>query len=103
MGGPRGPPPGPALQWGALCSNRLARCAFSPRLPFGACPQHLKELLSARTKLVSLVHVSNVLGAVLDTSYVVEEAHKVRCRGWRSGVLGALSHVPAAGTGGGQV
>ncbi|KAL6758582.1 molybdenum cofactor sulfurase [Haematococcus lacustris] len=39
--------------------------------------QHYKQLLGPRTKLVSLVHVSNVLGAVLDTSFVVEEAHKV--------------------------
>lgn len=39
--------------------------------------QHFKQLLSPKTKLVSLVHVSNVLGGVLDTSYVVEEAQKV--------------------------
>jgi len=39
--------------------------------------QQFKTLLSPRTRLVSLVHVSNVLGSVLDTSYVVEEAHKV--------------------------
>ncbi|KAG1675604.1 hypothetical protein FOA52_014192 [Chlamydomonas sp. UWO 241] len=38
---------------------------------------HYKELLSSKTKLVSLVHVSNVLGFVLDTDYVVEEARKV--------------------------
>lgn len=42
--------------------------------------QHFKELLSSRTKVVCLVHVSNMLGAVLDTDYVVEEAHKVS--GW---------------------
>ena len=46
------------------------------------CPQHYKELLSPRTRLVSLVHVSNMLGAVLDTDCVVEEAKKVgRCKG----------------------
>ena len=39
--------------------------------------QHFKELLSPKTKVVSLVHVSNMLGSVLDTDYVVEEAHKV--------------------------
>lgn len=36
-----------------------------------------KSLLSPKTKLVCLVHVSNMLGCVLDTDYVVEEAHKV--------------------------
>jgi len=39
--------------------------------------KHYKELLTPRTKVVCLVHVSNMLGAVLDTDYVVEEAHKV--------------------------
>eukprot|EP00798_Chlamydomonas_sp_ICE-L_P018266 gene18266-24720_t len=39
--------------------------------------KHFQELLTPRTKLVSLVHVSNVLGAVLDVPYVVEEAKKV--------------------------
>lgn len=39
--------------------------------------QHYKQLLGPRTRLVSLVHVSNTLGSVLDTSFVVEEAHKV--------------------------
>lgn len=44
---------------------------------------HYRELLGPRTRLVSLVHVSNMLGFVLDTDYVVEAAHrvgaKVRC------------------------
>ncbi len=39
--------------------------------------QAFAELLTPRTKIVALVHVSNVLGNVLDTDYVVEEAHKV--------------------------
>lgn len=49
--------------------------------PHSLCPaQHFKQLLGPRTRLVSLVHVSNMLGAVLDTAYVVEEARKVG--GW---------------------
>eukprot|EP00877_Chromochloris_zofingiensis_P000787 jgi/Chrzof1/10709/Cz05g09180.t1 len=39
--------------------------------------QHFKELVTAKTKLVSLVHVSNMLGAVLDVETVVAQAHKV--------------------------
>ncbi|GAX85245.1 hypothetical protein CEUSTIGMA_g12665.t1 [Chlamydomonas eustigma] len=39
--------------------------------------QHYKQLLSPKTRLVSLVHVSNMLGSVLDTDFVVEEAKKV--------------------------
>ena len=58
-----------------LCAVHLQPC----RCHCCACMQHFKELLSPRTKLVSLVHVSNTLGAVLDVSYVVEEAKKVGC------------------------
>lgn len=38
--------------------------------------EHFRSLLGPRTRLVSLVHVSNVLGAVLDTDLVAEETHK---------------------------
>lgn len=38
---------------------------------------HYRELLGPRTKLVSLVHVSNMLGCVLDVDQVVEGARKV--------------------------
>ena len=38
---------------------------------------HYRELLSPRTKIVSLVHVSNMLGCVLDVELVVSEAKKV--------------------------
>ncbi len=40
--------------------------------------QEYKRALSPRTRLVALAHVSNVLGCVLDTAFVVEQAHKVR-------------------------
>ena len=39
--------------------------------------QAYAKLLSPRTKIVALVHVSNMLGSLLDTSFVVEQAHKV--------------------------
>eukprot|EP00983_Pelagomonas_calceolata_P068875 1150117-Pelagomonas_calceolata.AAC.8 len=52
--------------------RQCAQCTASK------CVKHYKELLTPRTKVVCLVHVSNMLGAVLDTDYVVEEAHKVR-------------------------
>lgn len=38
---------------------------------------HYEELLTPRTRLVSLVHVSNVLGSVLDTERVVAAARRV--------------------------
>eukprot|EP00879_Flechtneria_rotunda_P003225 GHRR01003448.1.p1 GENE.GHRR01003448.1~~GHRR01003448.1.p1 ORF type:complete len:289 (+),score=84.38 GHRR01003448.1:110-976(+) len=42
--------------------------------------QHLRELVTPRTKLISLVHVSNMLGAVLDVEAVVDAARKVGAR-----------------------
>ncbi|KAF8071197.1 NFS2 [Scenedesmus sp. PABB004] len=41
---------------------------------------HLRELVTPRTKLISLVHVSNMLGAVLDVEAVVEAARRVGAR-----------------------
>ncbi|GFR43946.1 hypothetical protein Agub_g5085, partial [Astrephomene gubernaculifera] len=41
---------------------------------------HFRQLLSPRTRLVSLVHVSNVLGCVLDAAYVSEAARAVGAR-----------------------
>ncbi|KXZ52773.1 hypothetical protein GPECTOR_8g162 [Gonium pectorale] len=38
---------------------------------------HFRTLLSPRTRLISLVHVSNVLGCVLDAAYVAEAAKRV--------------------------
>ncbi|GIL46753.1 hypothetical protein Vafri_3659 [Volvox africanus] len=38
---------------------------------------HFRSLLSSRTRLISLVHVSNVLGCVLDVAYVAEQARRV--------------------------
>ncbi|MEW5311432.1 MAG: hypothetical protein WDW38_003147 [Sanguina aurantia] len=39
--------------------------------------QSFSQLLSSRTKIVALSHVSNVLGSVLDTDFVCEQAHGV--------------------------
>eukprot|EP00775_Hariotina_reticulata_P013041 gene13041-13168_t len=41
---------------------------------------HLRELVTPRTKLISLVHVSNMLGAVLDVEAVTEAAASVGAR-----------------------
>ena len=48
-------------------------------------------MLSPKTKLVSLVHVSNMTGAVLPVADVVEDAHKV-CN-----MLHCLTSMPTSG------
>ncbi len=40
--------------------------------------QAFKQMLSSKTKVVALVAVSNMLGCILDASYVAEETHRVR-------------------------
>lgn len=52
-------------------------CGTSSQLTDGVHAQAFAELLTPKTKIVALVHVSNVLGNVLDADYVVEQAHKV--------------------------
>jgi hypothetical protein len=61
----------------------------SPRLPNDPAPrraansnprQQLRELVTPRTKLISLAHVSNVTGAVLDVPAVVAAARAVGAR-----------------------
>jgi len=39
--------------------------------------QAFKAMLSEKTKIVALVHVSNMLGSLLDTDFVAEETRKV--------------------------
>ena len=39
--------------------------------------QELSTVINKKTKLVALVHVSNMLGSLLDTDYVAELSHKV--------------------------
>jgi len=77
------------------------------------CAQALTQMLSPKTKIVALVAVSNMLGSILDTAYVAEQAHRVRpwasegvspcascapsCAVWPGEV--ALWHCPSAGRG----
>ena len=39
--------------------------------------QAFHEMLSSKTKLVAMVHVSNMLGCILPAAQVAEAAHKV--------------------------
>ena len=42
--------------------------------------EHFRSLLSPRTKLVSVAHVSNVLGCLNPVEHIIAEAHKVGAR-----------------------
>jgi cysteine desulfurase/selenocysteine lyase len=52
-----------------------------------------EELLSARTKLVALVHISNALGTVNPVRRIVELAHQVNARVLVDGAQ-AIPHMP---------
>lgn len=49
--------------------------------------QDLRNVVNDKTKVVALVHVSNVLGSRLDTAYIAELTHKVVPFLGRVGVL----------------
>lgn len=60
------------------CMKRTkVRLLHGETRPNTACLQEFHKLVSPKTKLVSLVHISNALGAVLDTQQVCEAARKV--------------------------
>ncbi len=65
-------------------AGQVMTCVLYKHLSFPAVPnspwcllQAFHSMLSPRTKLVAMVHVSNMTGAVLPAQQVAEAAHKV--------------------------
>lgn len=66
------------VPWQLLCERTKAHLKIIPLLPDGQIDlSKLKDLLSHRTKLVSVVHVSNVLGIVNPIQEIISAAHHV--------------------------
>ena len=65
------------VPWQLLCSERGAELAYIGLLPDGRLDlDEFEALLARRPKLVSVVHVSNVLGTVNDVQAIVARAHE---------------------------
>jgi cysteine desulfurase / selenocysteine lyase len=64
------------VPWQILCQDREAELAYVPVLDDGSLDlEALDELLAREPRLVSLVHVSNVVGTINPVAEVVRRAH----------------------------
>ena len=66
------------VPWQLLCQRTGARLRWFGITDEGRLDEStLDELVNERTKLVSLVHMSNILGTINDVSRIVARAHEV--------------------------
>jgi cysteine desulfurase/selenocysteine lyase len=67
------------VPWQMLCRRVGARLVVAPTDATGEFDlAHFEALLSARTRLVAVTHISNVTGALLPVARIVELAHAPR-------------------------
>src|SRR4051812_48717731 len=75
------------VPWLIACKPTGAKIKVAPITPAGELDlDQFQSLLTNRTRIVGITHVSNVLGTIYPVKQVVEMAHKARCRrgcGWR--------------------
>lgn len=65
------------VPWQMLCEEKGARLRIIPVNEAGEVEvDKLPELLSARTKLVAVSHISNALGTILPLKQIIELAHE---------------------------
>jgi cysteine desulfurase/selenocysteine lyase len=65
------------VPWQMLCQEKGARLRVAPINDDGELIlEEFEKLLSERTKLVSVVHVSNALGTINPIRWIVESAHR---------------------------
>jgi len=82
------------VPWQLLCERKKAHLKTIPLLENGELDLvAYQKLLSERTKLVSIVHVSNVLGIVNPIPSIVSEAHRVGAKVFVDGAQSA-PHLP---------
>lgn len=66
------------IPWQLIAKERQAKLRFMPLTPDGRLDlDQLPGLLTERTKIVSLTHISNVLGTINPVSEVARRAHDV--------------------------
>jgi len=65
------------VPWQLLCEEKGAVLKVVPQQNGELLMDEYSKLLSPKTKLVSIVHVSNALGTVNPVEQIIEEAHKV--------------------------
>lgn len=82
------------VPWQLLCERRGTRIKVVPLLTDGSLDfEAYRQLLSPRTKIVSVCHVSNVLGTVNPVSRIIELAHQAGAVCLIDGAQ-AAAHIP---------
>lgn len=66
------------VPWQMVCAQKKARLRYIPVMPNGALDlQNLTSLITEKTKLVAVTHVSNAIGTVVDLAPISARAHAV--------------------------
>lgn len=66
------------VPWQMLCERKGCKLKVIPMNQKGELLyDEYKKLLSAKTKLVSVAHISNALGTINNVKYITDEAHQV--------------------------
>jgi cysteine desulfurase/selenocysteine lyase len=66
------------VPWQMLCERKGCKLKVIPMNQKGELIlDEYNKMLSSRTKLVAVTHISNALGTINDVKYITEEAHRV--------------------------
>lgn len=82
------------LPWFAVAHQKKANIVYVPLTKEGlVTPENLEKTITNRTKVVSLAHVTNVLGYVVDIKTLAKIAHKHGCYFVADGAQ-SVPHMP---------
>lgn len=84
------------VPWQLLCERTGAVLKVCPITPEGEIDMAVfKEMLSSRTRIVAVTHVSNVLGTINPVKEIVQQAHQTGAVVLLDGAQ-AISHIPVS-------
>lgn len=84
------------VPWQLLCERTGAVLKVCPITPEGEIDMAVfKEMLSSRTRIVAVTHVSNVLGTINPVKEIVQQAHQTGAVVLIDGAQ-AISHIPVS-------
>lgn len=82
------------VPWQILCERKKAKLKVIPVNKKGELMMDaFEDLLSNRTKIVSVAHISNALGTINPIAEIIEKAHKTRAKVHIDGAQ-AIAHTP---------
>lgn len=82
------------VPWQLLCRRKKAHLKVIPLLEDGTLNlDEYRKLLSSRTKIVSITHISNVLGIENPIPQIIEEAHRFGAKVFLDGAQSTV-HIP---------